>query len=164
MKRFLLIFLFSALASCLHAQEFRQAVGVRLGWSPGFEYRVFADDLNSYRFLLSTRDRGVQLHLLKEFHQYDLFNFTDRLIFTYGLGVHAGYKRWDEIHYQNNVQWYDTRTSFIAGMDGLAGLEYYFEKAPIALGFEVKPYFEFFGPAFFNIELFDFGFTAKYLF
>lgn len=164
MKRFLLLIFLAGIGFCTHAQEFKQAVGIRLGWSPGFEYRIFADDLNSYRFLLSTRDRGLQAHVLKEFHQYDMFNFTDQLIFIYGAGVHAGYERWDEEHYNNNSQWYTTKTAVVAGVDGLVGLEYLFYKAPVSLGLEVKPYFEFFGKEFFDIELFDVGFTVKYLF
>ena len=68
------------------------------------------------------------------------------------------------MHYNNNSQWYDTHTAFLAGLDGLVGLEYTFNKAPISLGIEVKPYFEFFGQEFFDVQLFDFGFTVKYLF
>lgn len=164
MKQFLLLILFATVGFCTQAQEFKQAAGVRLGWSPGFEYRIFADDLNSYRFLLSTRDRGIQAHILKEFHQYDLFNFTDQLVFVYGAGVHIGYERWDVTHYNDNSQWHSTKTAVLAGVDGLAGLEYLFYKAPISLGLEVKPYFEFFGQEFFNVQLFDVGFTVKYLF
>lgn len=164
MKRFILLIILSTFAYCSNAQEFKQAIGIRLGWSPGFEYRVFADDINSYRFLLSTRERGVQFHILKEFHQYDMFNFSDQLVFIYGAGLHAGYERWDEMHINNNMQWYKTHTAFLAGLDGLVGLEYVFYKAPICLGIEAKPYFEFFGQEFFDIQLFDIAFTAKYLF
>lgn len=164
MKRFLLLTIISISGLFVNAQEFKQAAGIRMGLSPGFEYRIFADDLNSYKFLLSTRNRGMQFHILKEFHQYDMFNFTDQLVFIYGAGVHTGYQRWDVMHYNNNSQWYSTRTAFVAGLDGLVGVEYVFYKAPVSLGFEVKPYFEFFGPEFFEIQLFDFAFTAKYLF
>ncbi len=164
MKRLLLFIILSASGLLLNAQDFRQAAGIRIGWSPGFEYRIFSDDLNSYRFLLSTRGRGGQIHLLKEFHRYDLFAFTDQLNFIYGAGIHAGYERWDIKHYNENTQWYTTHTAVVAGMDGLVGLEYVFYKAPISLGFEAKPYFEFFGQEVFDIELFDFGFTARYLF
>jgi hypothetical protein len=164
MKRILLLLFFISCGIFANSQDFKQAVGIRLGWSPGFEYRIFSNDLHSYKFLLSTRDHGVQLHLFKEFHQYDMFTFTDQLVFFYGAGVHAGYERWDVIHYNNNSQWYDTHSAFLAGLDGLVGLEYFFNKAPISLGIEAKPYFEFFGQEFFDIQLFDFGFTVKYLF
>ena len=164
MKHIFLFLIFTMSVWALKAQDFRQAAGIRLGLSPGFEYRIFSDDFNSYRFLLSTRGRGAQIHLLKEFHRYDLFNFTDQLVFLYGAGVHAGYERWDLKHYDENTQWYTTHTAVVAGMDGLAGLEYRFYRAPVSLGIEVKPYFEFFGKEVFGLELFDFGFTARYLF
>ena len=93
-----------------------------------------------------------------------MFNFTDQLVFVYGAGVHIGYERWDITHYNDNSQWHSTKTAVLAGVDGLAGLEYLFYKAPISLGLEVKPYFEFFGQEFFNVQLFDVGFTVKYLF
>lgn len=164
MKRYLLFIILVISGILGNAQEFKQAAGIRLGWSPGFEYRIFSDDTNSYKFLLSTRDQGIQFHIFKEFHQHDMFSFTDQLVFFYGAGIHAGYERWDVVHYHNNSQWYDRRTAFIAGLDGLVGLEYIFYKAPISLGIEVKPYFEFFGQEFFDIQIFDFAFTAKYLF
>jgi hypothetical protein len=78
--------------------------------------------------------------------------------------VHAGYQRWDQRYYHYNSSYYVTRTSFIAGLDGLAGLEYRFVNVPVSLGIEVKPYFDFFGPKFFYLQPFDFAFTAKYHF
>jgi len=164
MKRFLFLILLTTISYCTHAQEFKQAAGIRLGWTPGFEYRIFADDYHSYRFLLSTRDRGLQAHVLKEFHQYDMFNFSDQLVFIYGAGLHAGYERWDVLHYNNNSQWQTTKTAVVAGVDGLVGVEYLFYNAPVSIGLDAKPYFEFFGKEFFNIQLFDIGFTVKYLF
>lgn len=164
MKRILLIILFAGIGYISNAQGFNQAVGIRMGWSPGFEYRVFTDDANSYKLLLSTRDRGVQIHALKEFHQYDMFNFTDQLVFFYGGGLHVGYERWDESHYNNNMHWYETHSSLIAGLDGLVGVEYVFYEAPISIGFEAKPYFDLFGRKVFDLKLHDFAFTVKYLF
>ncbi len=164
MNRLLFFIILASFGLSANAQEFRNGVGLRLGWSTGFEYRIFSGETESYKFLLSTRDKGVQIHALKEFHQYDLFNFTDQLVFFYGGGIHAGYERWNVVHYYNNTQWYDTHTAFIAGVDGLVGLEYVFFRAPVSLGIEAKPYFEFFGREFFDIQIFDFAFTVKYLF
>jgi len=164
MKRFLLIIIFGTSVFFTFAQGYNQSAGIRLGLSPGFEYRIFSDDANSYKFLLSTRDRGLQLHLFKEFHQYDMFSFTDQLVLFYGAGIHAGYERWDVTHYNNNSQWKDTRSAFIAGLDGLVGLEYLFYEVPISLGIEAKPYFEFLGQEIFEVQLWDFAFTVKYLF
>lgn len=146
------------------AQQYEKAIGLRGGWSSGFEYRAFSDDVNSYRLLLSTRDRGLQLTALKEFHRYDMFDFSDRLTFVYGIGLHGGYERWDHRHYYENTSWYETRTAFIAGLDALAGLEYTFYEFPVSVGFEAKPFFDVWGREIFDIHLFDFGFTVRYLF
>lgn len=164
MKHFILLSALIISTLGVFGQSYKQAVGIRGGWSSGFEYRIYTDEQNSYKFLLSGRDHGFQAHVLKEFHQYDLFDFTDQLVLVYGAGVHVGYERWDVQRYYNNSSWYDTRSSLIAGVDGLVGLEYVFYEVPISAGFEVKPYFDLFGRELFDLGLFDFAFTVKYLF
>lgn len=164
MKRLLLILAFVSFGSVIYSQEFRHAIGIRAGYTGGVDFRLYSDELNSYKFFLGWRERGTQFHIMKEFHRPDLFTFTDRLNFVYGFGVHVGYERWDQQYYHYHSSYYVTRTSFIAGLDGLAGLEYMFVKVPISLGIEVKPYFDFFGPQFFQLQPFDFAFTAKYHF
>ncbi|MCD6355065.1 MAG: hypothetical protein J7L95_05905 [Prolixibacteraceae bacterium] len=163
MKRFLIIFI-SLIPVFLQAQDFNQAIGLRGGLSSGFEYRFYTNDANSYKFLLSTRNHGVQLHALREFHQYDLFEFTDQLVFVFGGGVHAGFESWDVARYQGNTRWYDTQTGILAGVDGLAGVEYIFYEVPISAGIEVKPYLDIFGKSLLHLQPFDFAFTVKYLF
>ena len=160
----LLITLLVVLPSLGFAQVFENAIGIRGGLTAGFEYRFYMDDANSYKFLLGTRDGGVQIHALKEFHQYDLFSFTDRLVLVYGAGLHAGYEQWEKRYIEGNTTWHEDRTAFLVGLDGLVGLEYLFYEVPISLGFEVKPYFDLLGREMFNVQLFDFAFTVKYLF
>lgn len=164
MKRFLILLILLFSTSFLWAQGFKHAIGIRGGLSSGFEYRFYADDANSYKILLSTRDRGLQLHALKEFHRYDLFDFSEQIVFYFGAGIHGGYESWDKVHYEYNSRWYSTRRALLAGVDGLAGLEYVFYEVPLSVGIEVKPYFDVFGREMFNIQLFDFAFTIKYLF
>ena len=164
MKRFFFLALFAISSQFAFAQGYNQAVGIRAGWSSGLEYRFYTDDSNSYKFLLSGRNRGLQVHALKEFHEYDLFSFSNQLVFIYGFGIHSGYERWDEWHDVPGRSWYETRSSFILGGDGLAGLEYIFNEVPISVGIEVKPYFDLFGKNPFHVNFFDFAFTAKYLF
>jgi len=164
MKRLQLITAFVFINILAFSQEFKQAVGIRIGYTGGIEYRIFSDELNSYKFLIGSRERGLIAHAIKEWHRIDLFPSTDQLSFVYGGGVHIGYERWDQQYYDYNYSYYVTRTAFIAGIDGLAGLEYLFPKVPISLGFEVKPYFDLFGREMFDFQLFDFALTAKYNF
>lgn len=164
MKYLLFAFALLLFSNTAKSQDFNQSAGIRVGLSSGFEYRIFTDDANSYRLLLSTRGHGAQLHALKEFHQYELFSFTDQLVFYYGGGIHAGFTSWDEYHYQNNIRWADTRTAFVAGIDALAGLDYVFYEAPISLGVEVKPAIDILGRKMFDFHLWDFALTIRYLF
>jgi len=164
MKRILLLLLLLASAGLLRAQDYRHAIGLRGGLSSGFEYRYFFDDVNSMKFLLSSRDRGLQLHGLYEFHQRGLFSFSEQMTFFYGAGLHAGYERYDVRVAHNNTFWLETRTKPIVGLDGLAGLEYTFYEFPLSVGLEVKPFFDVGGRRNFDVQPFDFAFTIKYLF
>ncbi len=166
MKKIVILLVFAATFNIAGAQGFTKAVGIRGGYTSGFEYRMYTDDMNSFKFLLGTRavEGGVQLHVLKEYHKYDLFDFAYQIVFYYGFGVHGGFETWDEPHYNNNVRWVDTRASAIVGLDGLAGLEYVFDAAPVSAGLEVKPFFDLLGQKTFDLQPFDFAFTVKYLF
>lgn len=164
MKQFLMITVLVISVHIAAAQGYQHAVGVRAGWSAGVEYRYYTDDSNSYRFLLSGRNRGFQAHALKEYHKYDLFSASSQLIFVYGFGVHAGTERWNEWHSLPGQSWFDARSSFIIGGDGLAGIEYIFNELPVIAGFEVKPFFDLFGKNPFRVNFFDFALTARYLF
>lgn len=155
----LTIFFFSS-----NAQQYSRAIGIRGGLSSGFEYRFYSDAQNSYKVLLSTRHSGFQATVFKEFHQYEVFNFPDQVAFVYGVGVHAGCERWRERHFNATHTWYENRTSMVAGLDGLAALEFTFTSLPLTAGIEVKPFFNVLGRRSVEVELFDFAFTLKYLF
>ena len=166
MKRFLLISILVFASNFIFAQGFTKAIGLRGGISSGFEYRFFTDDANSYKFLLSARDydNEFKIHAFKEFHMYDMFDFSDQLVFFFGAGAHVGFESWDVVHIQQNTRWYETRSSVIAGLDGLVGLEYVFYEFTVSIGLEAKPYFDIFGREIFDLQLFDIAFTVKYLF
>lgn len=164
MKRLFLVSVLIIFSSHSFSQDFKQAVGIRAGYTGGVEYRIYTNDENSYKFLLGSRERGVIAHAIKEFHRYGLFTFTDQLNFVFGAGIHAGYERWDQLYYRFNSSYFATKTAFIAGLDGLAGLEYMFLEIPLSVGIEAKPYFDLFGREMFDLQLFDFAFTVKYHF
>jgi len=165
MKRIIFIAALILSLGQAYGQGYTNAAGIRASWlSPGLEYRFYPSDMNSYKVLLATRDHGIQLHGLVEFYQYDLFPFSRQIIFLYGLGVHAGYESWDVRRSQGNEVYYDSRNAILAGLDGLAGLEYVFYEVPLMAGLEAKPYFDVFGRHGFDIKLFDFAITVKYLF
>jgi hypothetical protein len=158
---FLILFPFVLVS---HAQQFSKAVGVRGGVTSGIEYRFYTSDENAYKFLLSSRDRGAQVTVFKEFHRYEIVDFSEQLVFIFGVGLHAGFERWQKRHHNGRHTWYEPRISFLTGLDGLAALEYTFAELPVAAGMEGKPYFDIWGRETFRIRLFDFALTLKYLF
>lgn len=165
MKRILFLAAFILTISGASAQGFKQAAGIRAGWiNPGVEYRYYTSEMHSLRGLLSVRNRGVQLHALTEFYQYDLFPFSYQLVFFYGAGAHFGFESWDETNFEGNIRDEETKRSIIAGLDGVVGVEYMFYEAPVKAGFEVKPFFDVFGRHGFDVRLPDFALTIKYLF
>ncbi len=165
MKKILISAVFILTIAGVRAQGYSQAVGLRAAWiSPGLEYRYYTGDKHSLRALLSFRDRGVQIHALTEFYQYDLFPFSEQLVFFYGAGLHAGVETWNEPVDEDNLHKVESKSSFLTGLDGLVGVEYVFYEAPVAVGLEIKPFFDVFGRNGFDVRVFDFALTVKYLF
>ncbi|HKJ79029.1 MAG TPA: hypothetical protein VKA10_05815 [Prolixibacteraceae bacterium] len=164
MKRSLLIVLLFIATISANGQAFTQAIGIRGGITSGFEYRRYVDDLNSYKLLLGVRNEGVQLHALKEFHKYDLFDFAYQIVFYYGFGIHGGFESWEVVEHEFDTRRTRSKSALIAGADVLLGLEYIFDTAPVSAGIEVKPYFDVFGKKDFDLVVYDFAFTIKYLF
>lgn len=145
-----------------------KAIGIRGGLSSGFEYRVFSGNETSYKVLLSTRKRGLQLTGLKEFHIPDAFDINEDVSFIYGFGAHVGFESWNRYYYYDAwdpyAYTYERRTGPIAGLDGLAAVEYTIPGIPLVVGIDYKPYFNLFGKNFFELQPFDFAFTVKYTF
>ena len=164
MKKLILLMSLALITASGFSQDKMRAAGIRGGLSSGFEYRVFANEYVSYKALLSTRNRGIQLTGMKEFHVPDIITFSEQVTFVYGFGVHAGFESWYVYRDQPYYPYHTTNSGPIIGLDGLAALEYQFWDVPLNMGIEVKPYFDIFGRNFFRIQPFDFAFTIKYLF
>ncbi len=165
MKRILFFAIFILAFTTINAQGYKHSAGIRAAWiSPGIEYSYYTADNHSLRALLSTRGRGVQLHLLTEFYEYDLFSFSPQLVFYYGGGVHFGTESWNKSVTEGNQIYTKTKSSFLAGLDGVAGVDYIFYEVPVKIGLEVKPFFDVFGRYGFRVKLPDFALRVNYLF
>ena len=91
-------------------------------------------------FLLASRWRGIELTVLYEIHN-QAFN-TERLKWYFGFGGHVGF--WNGDH--TNKFWGDPGKNYtVVGIDVILGLEYSFMEAPINLGIDWKPAFNFIG-------------------
>lgn len=163
-QKLIIVALLLTITFGLNAKERNHALGLRGGISSGFEYRNYLGEQNSIKFLLSSRDRGLQLHGLYEIHTKGLFDFSNRLIFVYGGGIHVGYESWYRSFYIGHTRYSEPVSRPLAGIDLLAGLEYPFIIFPLSVGLEVKPYVDFWGKNYVRVQPFDFAFTFKFHF
>jgi hypothetical protein len=163
-QRPIVILLLLATSFGLNAKERSQAIGLRGGISSGFEYRYYPAEHSSFKLLLSTRNRGLQLHGLYEIHEKGIFDFSKRLTLVYGGGIHAGYESWHRAYYIGHTRYSELASRPLAGLDLLAGLEYPFFIFPFSVGLEVKPYVDIWGKNYVRVQPFDFAFTIKYHF
>ena len=165
MKNLLTLIFILFLTQPMAAQEFERSVGLRYGGSNGIFFDVLNEDLSTYRFMLTWREEGRQVTAMKYYQHYKSDKIPKYLSFYYGFGAHAGYVKW--VQYKQDIEhgyyWEDV-TSPALGLDGLIGLSYDFERAPVSLLCEVKPYFDIWGKKIFNPVIFDFGICAVYHF
>jgi hypothetical protein len=132
------LFLFF-LVSMSNAQDYKTGIGARLGFDQGLTVKHFIGEKPALEFLLATRWRGFELTGLYEVHN-TAFN-TDGLKWYYGAGAHIGF--WNGNYTRG---WGDPGTDYIViGIDGILGLEYSFADAPINIGLDWKPAFNFTG-------------------
>jgi hypothetical protein len=164
MKRIFLFLLLLLFCMAGFGQEYRHALGIRGGLTPGVEYRQYFNDNFSGKFLLGWRNSGLQFHGLFEIHRKDLFIGTDQFDFLYGAGLYGGYQRWHEIRHEGKYDYAIVKSGMVAGIDGLIGMEYTSASLPVSIGLEAKPILEFGGEPGFDIIPWDLAFTIKYLF
>jgi hypothetical protein len=172
---FLPIVIYFLISSTAIAQEnisntndkttYKNAIGLRLGWTSGITYNHKFNEKNSIKFILGAFPYSYGLTCLYERYHSTI---VSGLNYYYGIGGHvsgAYYRTW---HYYNTeggqYSYYRTYgTGAILGIDLIGGLEYKFPNVPFAVNLDLKPYAEFFngyGP-FLNPDL---GVGIKFVF
>ena len=63
------------------AQEHRNAIGLRGGFSSGVTYRIFVNDFNAFEGWLGFRDNGMQAQLF--FSISSRFSWSNQIIFSF---------------------------------------------------------------------------------
>jgi hypothetical protein len=158
---FLLLFLAPGI---LTAQNYTRNAGIRGGQTSGFTYRQYLDESNAYEALLSFKQGGLQLTLLKEFVQPYFNEYSDNIYLIWGYGAHMGTHHtyaWEIF----SKRYYDlSAITPLFGIDGYAGLEYRVREIPLIIGADFKPFFELAGARFFSMSVWDFAITIKYNF
>lgn len=122
--------------------------GVRLGLPLGVTGRYFFTDRSAVEGIVGLYNRTASLTDLYQYH-WDLSALTVPGFGWYaGGGAHLGTRR------------IDGSSTFLAGVDGIAGINYVFDKIPLNLSLDWKPAIHFTTSS----ELADFGVSARYIF
>lgn len=167
MIRNLFIVAFVLASVTMRAQNPEFAAGFRGGLSSGLTFQQFFNPDEDVKMLLSFREGGVQLTGLMEIYKPVLISYHDQFFMYYGAGMHVGYTRYHHNRwrdYDRDAGYYYPRTKPVLGADGIVGIEYRIDQIPLTVGFDYKPFFEFFGQDFFRLSFSDFAFTVKYNF
>jgi hypothetical protein len=114
-----------ALGTTLHAQSYTKGIGARLGFPAGLSYKQFIGNTLAIEGIggingINTDRLSYNLTILAVNHSEVLM---ENLSLMYGGGGHLG--SYDE--------------AFEFGVDGILGLEFVFDGAPIAFSFDIKP-------------------------
>ena len=166
MKHLALIAFFTASAFMLNAQNYTREAGIRGGLTSGFTYRQYLSPYLSYQGILSFRQGGSQLTILRQIHEPEPNEFIENLFLVYGFGLHAGFYFTDKYRSIWNYDYYYSHQVFspVFGINGYIGAEYLFVTVPLIFGVNYKPYFEFSSRQFFDMRLWDLAFSVSYRF
>lgn len=122
--------------------------GVRAGLPLGVTGRYFFTENSAVEAIVGLYNRTASLTGLYEYH-WDLSELTAPGVGWYaGGGGHLGTRR------------IDGSSTFLAGVDLIAGVNYVFEKIPLNLSLDWKPAIHFTTSS----ELAEFGLSARYIF
>lgn len=165
MKKILPILFIIFMIVSTKAQDYERALGFRTGPIAGIEYKKFIDDVNALQALISFKRDGVQLTMIREFHNPVFLEYSDQVFIFFGLGAHAGYTRLSNETYSIDGSIYrKEKVAGMIGIDAIVGLEYHFIKYPIVITIDYKPFFEVSTPGVYRNNNADFAISFLYTF
>ena len=127
---------------------YNSAAGLRIGATSGFTFKHFTSNITAFEGILSAQQRGFSITGMIE--KYARAFADPGFNWYYGLGGHIAMF---ESGYNNNLLYGDPRKNLRSytyyssggmgiGIDGIIGLEYKIKEAPVAISFDLKPFFE----------------------
>ena len=160
-----LIFLLVCLKpAIIKGQNYTRSIGIRGGQTSGFTFRQYRDDANAYEGILSFKQNGLQVTLLKQFIKPYFTEHSDNIYLVWGYGAHIGTHR-TSVFEVFSRKFYDLNSiTPLIGLDAYAGLEYRIREVPLVLGLDFKPFFDLAGARFFSMSVWDFAVSLKYNF
>jgi hypothetical protein len=157
MKR-LFFFGLVALGLTLAAQtaqaQYKNAIGLRAGTANGLSFKTFGKKNNAFDFILNFQSKGdynyFRFTALYEIHNQ--INNAEGLQWYYGFGGTVGSRKYKPTD----------GNEMIAAIDGVIGLDYKFNGAPINLALDWKPAIEVAPNTGFDPE--GFGLSLRFTF
>jgi len=141
-----------------YAQSYKTALGLRFGGlTSGVTLKHFTNSSTALEGILSIGRKNFLVTGLYEKHASTGSN--SNLKFLYGVGAHVGFFQDGGSYYYNNGRTYTAGT--VLGIDGILGLDYKFNKAPINISMDLKPFIDFFGG---NYVYMDGAISLRYTF
>jgi hypothetical protein len=169
MKSIALILTLLIITLTVRAQVFEKQIGLRLGVTPGITGKVIKNDRAAIEGILGFRNGGIQIYgLIESYHPLIKTN-RHKWMMYFGGGGHIGYiNGYNRVRRWSNTSGYyyeEQRISGpVLGLDGVIGTDFTFNKTPITLSIEFKPYVELQDFRRFYVNFWDFGFGIKYTF
>ncbi len=153
-----LIIIIISFNTTVTAQSYNTGLGIRLGGlTSGITVKHFTNSQTALEGILSVGRKSFIVTGLFEKHSPTSKNSS--LKFLYGFGAHVGFFSDGGSYYYNDNRRYTATT--VLGIDGIVGLDYKFNKAPINLTMDLKPFVDFFGG---NYIYMDGGISLRYTF
>ncbi len=162
MKRIIFILTIVLLVNSLYqpicAQSYKTGLGLRFGGlTSGLTLKYFTKPTTALEGIVSLGRESILVTGLYEKHT-SLSGAGSTKLF-YGLGGHLGFFQDGGRYYYNNNRVYTATT--VIGLDGILGLDFKLNKAPINISMDIKPFVDFFGGNYFY---FDGGLSLRYTF
>jgi hypothetical protein len=138
-----------------HAQLYKFSADARMGAKTyGISTRYFASNVSAIEGIFTMSHNHSRYLFTGLYEEHFQLGNIEGLTWFAGAGMHVGYSRIRSTDLKNGERIYQyyqlpepaTKTvekDFIAGVDVIGGLEYKFNKVPIHIGIDVKPYVDF---------------------
>lgn len=140
------------------SQNYKNAVGARLGYPFGFTVKHFFGQQGSIEGILGFRGRSAEGIAMYEHHFYPAKR--KEFAFYVGGGGHLGFYNHYPPYWKSDVT---RRGAYLAvGLDAILGVEWTFTEIPLNLGFDWKPGFNFYRDTGFLYA--DFAVSLRYAF
>jgi hypothetical protein len=153
MKKLITTLFIAVFALTISAQEYNNAVGIRLGYDNGISGKHFFMPNNAVEGIMSFSPYTFKLTGLYQYQQ--AFLDVDHFDWYVGLGTHIG-SITDRSKQKGDH-------AFLFGADLIAGVEYVFPTAPFALSLDWKPSISFTNN-YNDYWFYGFGISLKYTF